>query len=190
MLEVQAKHVEPGCRRHPVSMADLAVFVEHGNLEPRVRAAETGRPDHRLDASGPQVELGRWAAGVDPFGALQSVEAFAGSRAGDEAIDPVERPVHTPVAVGDRLPRGRLGSRHGGRRPSLSDRREGRHALARRPGRCARATVARRVAATASAAPRRRRASRRSSYRTGRCDQATRRCPARHTYAASAWGAD
>ncbi len=38
-------------------MADLAAFVEHGNLEPGVAPAVAGCPHDRVDALRPQIEL-------------------------------------------------------------------------------------------------------------------------------------
>ena len=46
VLEALAEDVEAGHGRAPAPLADLAGPVEHGQVQPRIHAAMTGRPQH------------------------------------------------------------------------------------------------------------------------------------------------
>ena len=56
VLEALTEHVEPGQRCDTAPVADLAVLVQHGHVQPRVGAAVAGRPHHGVDAPVGQVE--------------------------------------------------------------------------------------------------------------------------------------
>ena len=66
MLEALAEDVQAGIGRDAAALADLARRVEHREVQPRVAAPVAGRPDHRRDAAGPEVEPGRLVGEREP----------------------------------------------------------------------------------------------------------------------------
>ena len=55
--EVQPDPVQPGgLRDHAAVVADLALAIDHRDVQPRVVGAEPGGPEHRLEALGDEVD--------------------------------------------------------------------------------------------------------------------------------------
>src|SRR5262245_26037052 len=101
VLEPLPEDVEPGHRRTAAALPELAVPVQHRQLQPWVGAAMAGGPHHAGDARGAQVEgpVQVWCG--DGPGRLRG-EYLAGQAVRrDVLLDGRGEPVQAPVPVGE-----------------------------------------------------------------------------------------
>src|SRR5262245_42122800 len=101
VLEPLTEDVEPGHRRAAAAVPDLAVPVEHRQLQPGVRPAIAGGPHHVADTRRTQIE------GPDDSGHGDGSARLRGEYLGgqpvrlDVVLDTGEEPAHAPLTVGD-----------------------------------------------------------------------------------------
>jgi hypothetical protein len=100
-LEVQPKGVHAGSRDEATGVPQVPMFVEHGEVEPRVLTSESRGPKNRSDTCRAEVQF-RWAARYLDWGRQLGWRGRMRIRiGGDELVD-----LREPWSARDRRPGG------------------------------------------------------------------------------------
>ena len=96
-LDAEPQHVEAGRGGDAAVVHDLALGVEHRHAQPPVVAGIPGRPDHRADALGREVEAARPALGMRRDLPGRRVLRCGDAGRGDMRVDPRQHAVQPRV---------------------------------------------------------------------------------------------